>query len=225
MSEKVFKEYQTFHNLEQAREFTNLLDKSNIEYDIEKVTPVFDPAFTGNTMNDTIILKLLPSDFSKADKAYADAMIVDLGVIDKDYYLFSFSNEELMEVIIKKDEWNDFDYVLALKLLKERGREITPDMLDTIRKQRLADLSRHKPFPLGWIIVGYILAVLGGILGVFIGLMLLWDTKRLPDRATIFAYDSNARSHGKIIFTIGLVMLILTLVYNMKEEFESIFNR
>ena len=51
----------------------------------------------------------------------------EIEVIDDDYYLLSFSDDELIDVVSKSDEWNKFDVSLAKKLLKERGNEITND--------------------------------------------------------------------------------------------------
>lgn len=225
MANQFFEEFKTFPSLEQAQEYVDLLDKSNIEYTLEKVTPIFDPAFAGNTANDSVVLKLHPSDFIKADKVYADAQMVDLEALVKDYYLFSFTDEELIDVIVKKEEWSEFDYVLAQKLLKDRGKEVSPEILAAIRKQRFADLSQFKPYPKTWIIAGYIFAFLGGLISIFIGLQLMWDNKRLLDGTKMYAYEPNARSHGRIILTLGIVVLIFTLLSNMFDEFEDVFNR
>jgi hypothetical protein len=34
-------------------------------------------------------------------------------MVDKDYYLFAFSDSELIELIRKQDEWGSFDIELA----------------------------------------------------------------------------------------------------------------
>lgn len=42
-------------------------------------------------------------------------------VVDKDYYLFSFTEIELEDLIQKKNEWSKFDFLLAKKILNDRG--------------------------------------------------------------------------------------------------------
>ncbi len=154
------KEYKTFTTADEAQEYTKVLDKNNIAYFLKKTTPVFDPAFAGNTDNGAVVLKLYATDFVKANKVFDEAQLMDIETIDKDYYFFSFTDDELMDFIVKKEEWNEFDYVLAQKLLRERGKEVSMDVLTAIRKQMEIELSRHLPYPKTWIITGYAFALL-----------------------------------------------------------------
>jgi hypothetical protein len=225
MSTNNFEEYKTFTNSKQVKDFMTLLDQNQIEYKVEKITPVLDPAFAGNTQNERLVIKLKPNDFLRADKVVMNDIDLSPEELDPDYYLLHFSDDELMDVVVKKDEWNDFDYILALKLLKKRGKEISPDVLETIRRQRQADLSRHLPFPKLLIIAGYIFALFGGLISIFIGLQLLWETKKLPDGSKMYAYNPSVKNHGKLIFSLGLIFLIFTLLFNLREEFVNVFNR
>ncbi|MBK9687508.1 MAG: hypothetical protein IPO65_06980 [Saprospiraceae bacterium] len=161
----------------------------------------------------------------KANKVLDEAQLMDIDTINNEYYLFSFTDDELMDVIVKKEEWNDFDYVLAQKILKERGKEVSMDILNAIRKQREIELSRHLPYPKTWIITGYTFALFGGLISMMIGVQLIWDKKKLPDGRKMYAYDESARNHGRLIFLIGLMVLILTIYFNMREEFYNEFIR
>lgn len=220
-----FEENKTFPTFKQAQEYIDLIEKSNIKYVLEKITQVFDPAFAGNTDNGAVVLKLIPTDFFKANKAFEEAQLIDLDDLDKDYYLFSFTDDELMDVIIKKEEWNAFDFALATNLLKERGKEVSSEMLEAVRRQRHKEMSRHLPFPKLLIIAGYIFALFGGLISIFIGLQLLWETKKLPDGSKMYAYDPSVKNHGKLIFSMGMIFLIFTLLFNLREEFDNVFNR
>lgn len=90
----------------------------------------------------------------------------------------SFSNEELFEILEKSDEWSKFDYVLAQKLLKERGQDINENMLESLKRQRIRELAKPEENQKGWINAGYIFAVLGGLLGILFGWHL--NTHALP---------------------------------------------
>jgi hypothetical protein len=68
---------------------------------------------------------------------------------------------------------------------------------------------------MGWIIVGYITAFLGGVLGIFIGWHLLSFKKTLPDGQRVYEYDTNARKHGQKILIIGIVCLTFGLCYKI----------
>ena len=69
--------------------------------------------------------------------------------------------------------------------------------------------------PGGWLIpVGYVLAVLGGLLGIIIG-GVMWRSKdKLPNGEKVSRYDARTRRHGLIMFIIGIVMVII--IKNMK---------
>lgn len=82
---------------------------------------------------------------------------------------------------MKKDEWSKFDYLAAQKILKERGNEVKPELLNVIRKQRIADLTVQEESPKWLIYLGYFSAIFGGFLGVFIGFYLMKYKKSLPN--------------------------------------------
>ena len=221
MSNINFEEYKLFSSREYAKEYTDILDKCKIEYILEKTTPFFDISFVRNAGNQNMVLKLQPKDFERADQAYADTNSIDLNALDKEYYLFSFTDEELFAIIEKKDEWNEFDYILAQKLLKDRGKEISLENLNLIRKKRMASLSQHKPTPQALIIAAYFFAFLGGIIGIVLGLQLLWDSKKLPDGQKMYSYELSVRNHGKIIVLIGIIILGLTIISFLLKAYEG----
>jgi len=80
-----------------------------------------------------------------------------------------FSDEELYTILIKSDEWGEFDYVLAKKILQSRGKEINEEMIQLHKKQRIEDLAKTDESLPAWIYMGYASSFLGGLFGVFIG--------------------------------------------------------
>ena len=123
-----------------------------------------------------------------------------------------FTDDELIEVITKSDEWNKFDISLAKKLLKDKGKEITPEKIEEIKRQRIIELSKPEEGQKGYIILGYITAFLGGLLGIFIGWHLLTYKKTLPNGNRIYAYSENDRKQGNRILTIGYIFLAFWLI-------------
>ncbi len=65
--------------------------------------------------------------------------------IGKDYYLYSFTDDELMEVITKADEWSPFDVVLARKILAEKGKSISDEAIKAINEKRIEELKAPEP--------------------------------------------------------------------------------
>ncbi|MFC2101912.1 DUF4339 domain-containing protein [Bacteroidota bacterium] len=58
------------------------------------------------------------------------------------------------------------------------------------------------------IIVGYIFAVLGGVIGLIIGVYLWQGTKKV-DGMKVKKYDENAQRNGLFIFIIAIVMFVV----------------
>lgn len=115
------------------------------------------------------MVKIKSEDFELVNNILKEEELKNVDAIDKDYYLFRFTDDELMDVLIKADEWNAFDVVLARKLLAERGKIISDEAILAIHKKRIEELKKPDAPQTFWIVVGYIFALVGGVLGFFIG--------------------------------------------------------
>lgn len=60
----------------------------------------------------------------------------------------------------------------------------------------------------GLIVVGYIFAALGGLIGLIIGALLAFGKERLSDGTKVPRYDTYSVKHGKIIFFLALGITI-----------------
>jgi hypothetical protein len=106
---------------------------------------------------------------------------------------------------MKKEEWNKFDYLLAQKILKQRGKEVNPELINSINKQRIKDLSTQEVTPTWLIIIGYVCAFLGGFLGVFIGAFIMNYKKALPNGDRMYNFNKKDRVHGQNILILSVV--------------------
>ena len=204
--------FEKFNDQNSAKELGELIAEQNIEFLLEDNSLSFDPTFANNGFGKEYCIKLKKSDFEKANKVLADKSETEINDIDKDYYLLGFSEDELIEVISKNDEWNKFDVSLAKKLLKEKGKEITPERIEVIRQQRILELSKPEEDQKVYIILGYLSAFLGGLLGIFIGWHLLTYKKTLPNGSRIYAYSENDRKQGNRILIIGGIFLVFWII-------------
>lgn len=204
--------FERFNDQNSAKEVGDLFAEQNIEFVLVDNSLSFDPTFANNGFGKEYCIKLKKSDFEKANKILADKSENQINEIDEDYYLLSFTDDELIEVITKSDEWNKFDISLAKKLLKDKGKEITPEKIEEIKRQRIIELSKPEEGQKGYIILGYITAFLGGLLGIFIGWHLLTYKKTLPNGNRIYAYSDNDRKQGNRILTIGYIFLAFWLL-------------
>lgn len=208
-----FNVFRSFPTLAQAQELEVLLNENNISTVLRDNIPPVDVTFSGSTLLNQYEVKISPLDFEKAEFILEGEAENLLDKIDKEYYLFSFTNDELYEILIKSDEWNPFDYKLAQKLLINRGEKVDAKMLNSLKKERLKGLAKPEENQKSWIIAGYLFSFLGGGVGIIIGYSLWSSKKTLPNGERIYSYKSVDRTHGKNIFIIGLIVFpILTIV-------------
>ena len=200
----VFKKYSS---IEQAKEVITILNSNNIETEIGNNIPQVDSLLTGNNIPYEFEIKVKITDFEQATKLLENIADDLINQVDKNHYLFSFSDEELYDIILKQDEWSEFDYSLAKKLLFEKGKPINEALIKSLKKQRLLDLSKPEENQKPWIIAGYIFALLGGFFGVIIGYVLMTSKKNLRNGQRVYSYNFNDRKQGKMIFYIGIILL------------------
>lgn len=210
-----FVTFEKFNNESLAVDFGSLLNKNKIDFLIENISINFDPILSNNEFGKEYCVKIKKDDFEKANDILREKAKKEINEIQDDYYLLSFSSEELIDVIEKSDEWNKFDVELALKLLNERGNEITTKQINELKKQRIIELSKPEEGQNIYIIIGYISALLGGLLGVFIGWHLLTYKKTLPNGNRIYAYSENDRKHGNRILILGAVFIVVWILYRI----------
>ncbi|WP_347923681.1 hypothetical protein [Pontimicrobium sp. SW4] len=211
--------FRKFSTLEQATELKDLLNENGIESILADNVPPVDVTFSGSTLNNQVEIRIKQSDFKKAEEILEKNAEELIDQIDKDYYLFEFTDEELYEVLLKSDEWNAFDYTLAQKILKQRGKSVDKELLNSLKNERLKDLAKPEGNQKPWIIGGYVFSILGGFLGLIIGYFLWTSKKTLPNGQKVYSYSENDRKHGKYIFYIGLIIAPTAMLLKVVSQF------
>jgi hypothetical protein len=211
--------FRKFPTLEQASELKDLLNENGIESILTYNVPPVDVTFSGNTLQKEIEIRIKQADFKKAEEILEKNAEELIDQIDTDYYLFEFTDEELYEVLLKSDEWNAFDYTLAQKILKQRGKSVDKELLNSLKNERLKDLAKPEGNQQPWIIGGYVFSILGGFLGLMIGYFLWTSKKTLPNGQKVYSYAENDRKHGKYIFYIGLIIAPTALLLKLAGPF------
>jgi hypothetical protein len=214
MENNDFRNFQKFNDEALLIEATEVLKTNNIDFEVENNAASFDPSFSYSQVFPEFILKLVAKDFEKAHQLLDEATKESVKLVEKDYYLFNFTDEELFEVLSKPDEWSRFDFLLAQQIMKDRGNEISHQTLQLLKNQRISDLKQTTTSYKAWIWAGYFLAITGGLLGIFIALNLINSKKTLPNGEQIYLYSKDDRQQGWIILIIGLsVFFVITILY------------
>ena len=138
-----FKTFQTFNDPGLASAIADKLKARRIVCLVEKVEPLLEPSFFRNTVEPNIHLKVRAADLDRAHRVLEEHYEHQLKDVDPNYYLFSFSDIELLDIVAKPDEWGHFDYVLARELLAERGLPIPDETIRQMKQQRLRQLAQQ----------------------------------------------------------------------------------
>ncbi|MBS1663859.1 MAG: hypothetical protein JST68_22630 [Bacteroidetes bacterium] len=214
---EAFRTFQKFNDPELAAIIAGKLQELGIETEIVDESANFDPSYANNSFEPTIHLKIKADRFDRAHAVLEEYYQQQVDDVPSHYYLLSFSNRELMEIIAKPDEWGHFDYALAQKLLAERGHPVTPSTIETLKEQRIEELAKPEPEKnqTTWIVLGYFFSVFGSFPGILIGYLLAFTHKTLPNGQNVHLYSPATREHGRKIFFIGLMTLAFWVVYKI----------
>jgi hypothetical protein len=213
-----FLTYKKFYEKEPVDALTKILSENEIEFELAEDRESLDSLYGDKLFKQQFYVKLKKDDFKKADSLLLDESAKELVNVDKDHYLYAFTDEELFDILSKPDEWNEFDYQLSQQILKERGKVINADTIDLLRKQRINELAKPEEGQRNWIYAGYLFSMLGGLLGIFIGWHLSTFKKTLPNGEKVYGHSQNDRRHGKRIFIIGLIMFIVWVTVKISRD-------
>lgn len=204
--------YKKFRIKEDALGLQELLESKGVPAELGESTAPVDITFSNQKIDQMFEVRIEGSHFEKADEVLKEAAEKLLSRIDPDYYLFDFTNKELIEILTKPDEWGDLDQHLAAKLLRDRGKGVSEEELEKLRKDRIDELAQPEKDQQLWIIFGYISAICGGLVGLIIGYMMLKSMKTLPNGTQVQTYSPRDLRHAKNIYHIGLVVFPLVLL-------------
>lgn len=227
---KELRTFKRFHTAEQAAEIISLLQEHNIPIQYEEEVLLMDSLYVGQNFDQRHLVKIPAGFFSQADALLKSQITVSVEDVEPDHYLLSFSTEELKEVVIKKDEWGDFDYALALKLLEKQGVSYSPEELQTLGSSRLKTLAEPQGLPAVWLVTGYLSPLLlfmpipfsftYSFIGIFIGAFVWLTKKTLPDGSRVNAFSEKTRNQGKwmIVSVIVLMAICWMLLFELMDR-------
>jgi hypothetical protein len=208
--------FRSFYTEQEGISLLEFLKEHGIEGSIVKHRPVNDKIYIGENYYSEYHVKIKAYEFTKANEVL-DSYISRNLQIDTDYYLHSFSDDELWELIEKPDEWNNQDIIIAKKILQDRGHTVSDTDIAEKKLNRIKELEKPEKEDRLLIILGYFFAFFFGFFGIFFGLLLLKLTKTLPDGRRVLVYEKKTRNHGKYILIIGLILSILGFTKIFKD--------
>jgi len=215
-------ELQTYASLDEASPLLELLSENHLTYNT-----VTDEHRAGDGLNfdlenrgpGVVHVLVMPRDLDQAQRVLQVLAGEVQSEIEEGDYLASFSDEELYDVLRKFDEWNQIDYVLAARLLAQRGHQLNEDTLRQWRAERMCELEKPEKASPGFLAGTFVMALLGGIFGFLMGLQLYTHVKRLPDGRKVHGYSESDRRHGVMAMGLALVVMFVMacLLFSMRR--------
>ncbi|UYZ65050.1 hypothetical protein [Hymenobacter weizhouensis] len=207
--------YQTFPDPAVAQPLRELLDQHQIPHEARWERPDFDVTFAHNPTSRRFLVLVRPDDFEKARALEEEASRQLTAAAPPDHYLRTFTDNELLDVLARPDEWSAFDVALGQELLHQRGHDVSDGVLALLHQQRLRELARPEPRQRVWVSIGYVLALLGGVLGILIGWHLSSHHKTLPDGRRVPSFAEEDRRHGRRMLGLGIGCGLLWLGWRL----------
>jgi len=209
----------SFHHFQPAYDLRDYLVEKGLTVDVREQREMLDFYDLGPRLNLFYTLHIESKDLKQYEdliKDYANAYISEHKLEkDPEYYINSLTKAELIENIYEYDGVNEIDHELAKRKLAALGVSFNDETIATIRETRKKDKIRSytemKPF----VIAGYFFAFLGGFFGIFIGYFLWKGKTQVPYEEPFYAHDAKTHKHGKYIFIISLIVLPLSLFFNI----------
>ena len=210
--------FRRFDFRQDVQQFVEILEKNEIDYKLEECPKDANLYFFNRPQEKEFLLKLRHEDFKKADEFVVKHTEVTDVELDTNHYLYSFTDEELIEILDNPYEWNEIDRSFAPKLLENRGFDLSKLDIEGRKEKYVEELLKgkgHKEAPKWMIIVGYITAFFGGFLGIAIGWGLVKMKTTLPNGKQVYTYNEKSQKHGVNIFILSVVMFVICIIYQI----------
>ena len=211
-----------FREEEDMKFFVDVLDDCNIDYKVDNPqsisNDVLSSAYGVQVAEDALqfkyMLMVAEDDFERAQtelRSHIAEYFRNAGSEDNSL-LNDFSDDELLDVIKKPDEWSVEDIAIAQALLEKRGKHVSNEVVDAYRQKRLEEVRKPKFGGYVTIIIGYLFAFLGGIIGIFLAASLL-GKKRIFNGEKVNIYDKTTRTNAIIYLVISIIVVIAGIVF------------
>lgn len=220
--EKKYVLFRVFRNEDDMKFFTDIFDDCGIDYTIENpradsndvLASAYGVQMAEDAMQYKFMLMIAEDDFERSQnelRSHIAEYFRNAGS-EENTLLNEFNDEELLDVIKKPDEWAVEDIVMAQTLLDKRGKHVSDEVVEAYRNKRLEEVRQPKFGGYGTIIIGYIFAFLGGVIGIFLAASLL-GKKRIFNGEKVNIYDKATRTNAIIYLTISILDIIAIATY------------
>lgn len=208
-----FKTFMSFTEMNRVTEITEILKKSVIPFRLQDTSKDFDVTFSNDASKNSFLIMLDQNDFDKASAVLEEKIEFDINEIDGQHPLFSFSANELKDVVKNYDEWHPFDIRLAKHLLEKQNIHLSDDEIKEHKLQKEIKEEQPEKPALLTLFMGYAFCLGGGLAGIGIALFMLTGKKTLSNGSKKYIYSKSDRKHGFYMLLLGAICFSF-LIYN-----------
>lgn len=206
-----FAAYKKFTDSKAAENIVEILKENDIECLLQDDQHSYLKIVGYNQVDFGVTLNIKGSDFAKADKILEEYYSQNISNVDKDYYLLSFTDDELKEIITHPFDWGQFDFQLARQILKDKGIQFSDAYLTNQKNEKLVELTQIKKVSIVMLIAGYLLSFGLPPFGTLIGIMIVYNRNLLPNGDKFYLHSAKDRTQGKIIIGISLIWSLIII--------------
>ncbi|MEX1131766.1 MAG: hypothetical protein WEC15_00950 [Flavobacteriales bacterium] len=206
--------FRTYLVREEAEALAEKLVHLGLHAEFEDNSSAQDPLFSGSVLPSFHVL-LPTSEFEHAQEMLREDTKGFLEELPSDHYLHEFSDAELMDVLLRPEEWSIEDVSSAQQILGRRGKVVPDELIAAARATRIQDLREPAPPQTAFIVLGYVSALLGGLLGIAIGWYINTAMKTLPNGERVPVYRVEDRRHAARLFALGVIVALILLTYRV----------
>lgn len=213
----------TFSFKEEANGFVDLLKRQNIDYKVEKIDQNMIP-YLAASAPEGYGLFILNDHISKLEEVIGQS-IGEENLAE--HPLQVMSDEELIDILKKQDEWSIEDILVTRRLLEERKIEISETEIKAFNEERLIELQKQKSggsltkilavlFPVIGLAGLGILGIIGTVIYVFsygMAFNYLFDYRKLPNGQKVKTYNSKTRAFGLFVLIWTIAITAGTIYY------------
>ncbi len=178
--------------------------------------PFVDPpsesfnAIFGNTQVDLqYVLRLPVEEFETAVALIGKA--IEKAGLPQDYYLHDYNNEALYDILKDTKSWSRQDVAAAAIVLKQRNFPIDENKLLEQKQAIKQEQKTQNQISLPVLVLFYVVAPVGSVLAVFVGLVIYFIKDIDLDGQKDFVFTDRYRRHGLWISLIGVASVLAWL--------------
>lgn len=199
-------EYSRFPNLSSAQELIKSLESNQIHFELDDTALRFDiSAKDINPIDNQLIIRIKEADFERVNLLTTNKSMKAEVTSDSDHYLHSFSDNDIIDVIVNQDDWTPNEVELAKKISNQRNLKPTAELIKALRNEKISAQNKH-------VVSADRNTSAGASWFLWIGILSILNT-----------FDSALNLSVSFIFGLGITQIIQTVMIGLQGLYQGYY--